>query len=35
MQIWRQRTEAYSNKNTPIQGIRGQTSFGIQLQTFP
>ena len=35
MQIWRQRTEAYSNKNTPIQGIRGQISFGIQLQTFP
>ena len=25
----------YSNKNTPIQSIRGQISFGIQLQTFP
>ena len=35
MQIWRQRIEAYSNKNTAIQSNRDQISFGIQLQTFP
>ena len=35
MQLWRQQTEAYSNNNTPIQSIRGQISFGIQMQTFP
>ena len=33
--IWSQRKKPFSNKNCQNQSIRGQNTFGIQIQTFP
>ena len=34
-QIWSQRKKPFSNKKPQNLSIRGQITFGIQLQTFP